>query len=184
MLTCIVIGAVCGIMLLGTTDLQQVIQTVGQKGWQNIASAAPADPGSGAGGFMEVFIYPHQATPGTAYASNLSEGAAYSYQNLLNSAMNGSVPYTQKFDIVYQVRYNATQAYNTTGLVWEVNWTKCLITCANLGIGADTAMTGVTIFSDATYLQMNFYINNGGAGYQLYHGQAVNITSFKMQYYG
>lgn len=184
MLTCIAIGAICALMLLATTDVQQVVSTIGQKGWNNVALAAYADPGAGNGGFLEVFIYPHQATPAMAYADNLTEGASYAYSNVFDAAMTGNVPYTDTFDIVYAVRYNVTQAYNTTGSTWETSWTKGLITCADLSIGADTVMTGVTIGSDADYIWINFYMDNGGAGYQLYHGQNVNITSFKMQYYG
>ena len=182
MLTCIAIGAICALMLLASTDVQQVVSTIGQKGWNNVATAM-GDPGEGNGGILQLCIYPHQGDPGSAYADNLSNESAYAYADELNIACTGNVPYDTTFDIVYSVRYNVTQAYNSSGSVWETAWTQCLITCADLGISTDTIMTGVEIWSDESYLWMNFYMNNGGSGYTITHGQQVNITSFKMQAY-
>jgi len=187
MLTCIVIGAVCGIMLLGTTDLQQVISTVGQRGWNIIATAEEGggDVGASEGGVLQVYIWKHSADPGTDYAANLSNASdnCYAWANTLNEAMTGNVPYNTAFDIVYKIRVNVTQAYNSTGSDWETSWVRCNITCANLGISADSAMVGVEISDDATFMWMNFYVNHANAGYTITHGQQVNITSFKLQAY-
>lgn len=188
MLTCIVIGAVCGFVLLSTTDVQQIVTSVGQRGWITTASAEEGGGslGAAAGGVLQVYVYAHQGVPGTAYASNLTNvtGAlCYAWANNLNAAMTGNVPYATTFDIVYKIRVNVSEAYNTTGSVWMTDWVRSNITCANLGIGADTAMTGVKIGSNATWMWMNFYINNGGAGYTITHGQQVNITSYKLQCY-
>ena len=183
MMTLIVIGAVCGIMLLSTSDLTQVIQTVGQRGWNQIATAEEGGGTVGAaeGGVLQVYIYPHSADPGTDYAANLSNASAYAWANTLNEAMTGNVPYGTTFDIVYKIRVNVSEAYNTTGSNWETSWVRCNITCADLSIGADTAMTGLEIADNVDFMWMNYYENNGGAGYTITHGQQVNITSFKLQ---
>ena len=185
MLTCIVIGAVSGFMLFATTDVQQVIQTFGQRGWNTIASAEEGggDVSAGEGGVLQVYIWKHSADPGTTYASNLSNmsGDCYAWANTLNEAMTGNVPYGTDFDIVYKIRVNATQAYNTTGSTWMLDWVRANITCADLGIAADTAMSEVEITNNTAYLWVNYYVNNGGAGYTITHGQQVNITSFKLQ---
>jgi hypothetical protein len=95
--------------------------------------------------------------------------------------MTGNVPYATTFDIIYKIRVNVTEAYNTTGSNWELAWVRANITCANLGIGADTAMSEIEIVNNTNFMWVNYYINNGGAGYTITHGQQVNITSFKLQ---
>jgi len=186
MLTAICIGAVGALMLLSTSDIPQVISSFGQRGWNQIASAQEGGGslGAAAGGVLQVYIYAHQAVPATAYAANLTNvtGAlCYANANNLNAAMTGNVPYGTTFDIVYKIRVNVTEAYNTTGTRWMTSWVRSNITCANLAIGADSAMVGVQIVNNTNFMWMNFYINNGGAGYTITHGQQVNITSFKLQ---
>jgi hypothetical protein len=185
MLTCIVIGAVSALMLLSTSDIPQVISSFGQRGWNTIASAEEGGGtvGAAAGGVLQVYIWRHSAAPGTDYAANLSNVSAncFAWANNLNAAMTGNVPYATAFDIVYKIRVNVTEAYNTTGLKWELAWVRANITCANLAIGADTAMSEVEIVHNTVFMWVNYYVNNGGAGYTITHGQQVNITSFKLQ---
>jgi hypothetical protein len=188
MLTAICIGAVGALMLLSTSDIPEIMRTVGQRGWMTTASAQEGGGslGAAAGGVLQVYIYAHQADPATAYAANLTNvtGAlCYAWANNLNAAMTGNVPYGTAFDIVYKIRVNVSEAYNTTGLNWETAWVRSNITCANLAIGADTAMVGVEITDNAVFMWMNFYINNGGSGYTITHGENVNITSYKLQCY-
>jgi hypothetical protein len=179
------IGLVVGMLVA----MQTVPNVLDIPGWNTIASAADGNPGTGASGIMEIFIYAHAANPNVTYATNLSSvsPSCYAARNTLNGACAGNVPYATTFDIVVKVRYNATHAYNTTGSVWEPTWTTALITCANLAVGADTVMFGVTTGSNTTYLWRQFYIQdaNGGlgAGFTITHGQVVNVTSFKMQAY-
>ena len=172
-------------MLLSTSDIPTIISTVGQRGWMTTASAQEGGGslGAAAGGVLQVYVYPHSGNPGVDYASNLSNASAYAWANNLNAAMTGNVPYGTAFDLVYKVRVNVSEAYNTTGSVWMTAWVRSNITCANLGIGADTAMAGVSITTTGTWMWMNFYINNGGAGYTITHGQQVNITNYKLQCY-
>ena len=187
MLTCIVIGAVSALMLLSTSDIPQIISSYGARGWNTIASAQEGGGtvGAAAGGVLQVYIWKHTGTPAAVYNTNLSNASAdcYAKANNLNAAMSGNVPYATTFDIVYKIRVNVTEAYNTTGSTWMTAWVRSNITCANLGIGADTAMVGISITTTGTWMWMNFYINNGGAGYTITHGQQVNITSYKLQCY-
>jgi hypothetical protein len=172
-------------MLLSTSDIPQIISSYGARGWNTIASA---EEGGGivtaaAGGVLQVYIWKHAAVPGTTYAANLSNasGDCYAWANNLNAAMTGNVPYATDFDIIYKIRVNVTEAYNTTGSNWELAWVRANITCANLGIGADTAMSEIEIVNNTNFMWVNYYVNNGGAGYTITHGQQVNITSFKLQ---
>jgi len=185
MLTCIVIGAVSALMLLSTSDIPQIISSYGARGWNTIASAQEGGGtvGAAAGGVLQVYIWKHTGTPAAVYNANLSNVSAdcYAWANNLNAAMTGNVPYGTAFDIVYKIRVNVSEAYNTTGSRWMTAWVRSNITCANLAIGADTAMVGIQIINNTNFMWMNFYINNGGAGYTITHGQSVNITSYKMQ---
>jgi len=63
------------------------------------------------------------------------------------------------------------------------SWVKGLITCANLAMGADTVMSWQQVVNNSNYMWGHFYMDNGGAGYTITHGQTVNVTSFKLQAY-
>ena len=185
MLTCIVIGAVCALMLMSTSDPTQIITSFGQRGWNIIASAEEGGGtvGVAAGGVLQVYVWKHAAVPAATYNTNLSNASAdcYAWANNLNAAMTGNVPYGTAFDILYKIRVNVSECYNTTSSTWMTAWARMNITCANLGIAADSAMVGVQITTTGTFMWMNYYINNGGAGYTITHGQQVNITNAKLQ---
>lgn len=180
----LVIGAIVGMVMLVNMNPTEIIQSVGQKGWSSIATAGT--PPAGESGVYFIYIYPHQAVPYTAYKTNLSNASAYAYGSL-NSTLTGSVPSGTTFDIVVKVRYNATHAYNTTTPSWVLSWTRANITCASLGIGAYTAMSQSIIAANNAsggandYMFEHFWINNGGAGYTISHGQSVNVSLFRMQ---
>lgn len=186
MLSLIIIGAVCAMMLIATTDIEQIVTSEGKRGWFTIASAEEGgglvtgdDPG-----VLQVYIWQHNATPAVDYAINLSNASAYCYAwaNSLNEAMTGIVPYDTPFDVMYKIRVNDTTCYNTTGSCWMADWVRMNHTCAALGIGADTAMIGVEIANNTDFMWMNFYLNNSGTGYTITHGQNVNMT-VKLQAY-
>lgn len=187
LLSCIVIGTVCGFVLLSTTDVQQIVASAGQRGWVTTASAQEGGVslGSSNGGVLQVYIYKHQASPGIAYATNLSNVSAfcYAWANNLNVAMTGNVPYGLTFDIVYKVRVNVSEAFDTIGSVWMETWVRSNITCANLGITPDTPMVGVQISNNTDWMWMNFYINNVGSGYTITNGENVFIDAYELQCY-
>jgi hypothetical protein len=139
------------------------------------------DPGAGKSGFFYKMVYPHQALPNTAYASNLSNATAYEYSDTGdNGACTGETPYLTTSDIVVKVGVNGTDGYNATTTAWDNSFVWVNITCADLSIGL-TDMSEVQIgTSGTTYRWMQYYVNNGGVGYQIDVGDHFNITSVKM----
>jgi hypothetical protein len=182
MLTLIVIGAVCGLMLM--VNMNPVTTTVMPREEWKLLATGEGNPGAGAGGVLEILVYPTSLDPGNDYDTNLSNATAFCYGDNLNSALTGDCPYNTDFDLIVRCRANYTQAYNVTGSNWEISWLRANLTCADLSIGADTAMTIIEIANNTDYIWFNCYINNGGAGYQITHGQQVNVTSYKLQYWG
>jgi hypothetical protein len=186
MLGLIILGAVCGFVLVANMNPTEIITSMGQRGWKTTVTA---EEGGGllsatAGGVLQVYVYVHSVDPGTDYATNLTNvtGAlCYAHANNLNSAMTGNVPFATAFDVLYKVRVNVSECYNTTGSNWETAWARANLTCANIGIGASTPMVGVEIANNTVWMWMNFYLNNGGAGYTITHGQQVNLSLFVMQ---
>jgi len=176
MFTLIVFGVASGLIIANTP--MGIEKPVVSRTWNDVATG---DPGAGASGMTLIFVYPHQAVPGTAYATNLSTAAAYAHRNTWNGTLTGDVPYDTEFDIVIKARFNVSHAYNTTSSNWDTSYVKALITSADLGIGADTDMTVVHTANNSVYMWVQFYINNGGAGYTRTHGLTTNVTSVKLQ---
>jgi len=185
----LILGVTVMLVLSFTTNPTEIISSIGQKGWHNIATAGT--PAAGEGGVYFIWIYPHQADPETAYKTNLTNASAYAYGSL-NTTLTGSVPADgSTYDIVIKGRYNGTQAFNFTSDAWMLSWCQFNLTCASLGIAALTPMS-LSIISchNASggggadmYLFVNGWLNNGGAGYTISHGQNIN-NSFVMSYYG
>jgi len=145
-----------------------------------LIALADGNPGAGVGGFFYFMYYPHQAVPGTAYASNLSNATAYEFSDTVNASLTGETPYATTFDLVIKWGYNSSQDWNSTGSNWEDAWVWITCTNADISIGADTNMTEIEIANtSASYRWMHYYMNNGGAGYTITHGQSCNTTSVK-----
>lgn len=185
--TGLVIALVLG--MLFTVQNISIQQDKDTKSWHivwegNMAQAAEANPGAGAGGILEIFFYPHDADPATTYAENTSatlEAASLGWANA--DDFNTELPHSTLFDVVVRVRGNQTQCwrinkYYDTDL--RVRWTS-----ADLSVGADTVMTGVISYNNTgvSYLWMNFYDNNGAAGYNLPKDTSYDITSIKFEAY-
>lgn len=161
---------------------------VGQREWK--AVAMDANPGAGNCGIVNVLIYPHQSDT-SVYNNALSEANAYAHFDStpsLNEPLEGNVPYNTPFDIVIVAQYNYTVAYNISSNSWDKGYVRCLLTCSALGIGTDTEMSEGNFYGESgsgntMTIKINFYLNNGGSGYTISHGQVVNITSIKMQGY-
>ena len=150
-----------------------------ERGNQLIA-LADGNPGAGVGGFCYWMVYPHQAVPGTAYASNLSNATAYEFSDTVNASMTGETPYDTTFDLILKYGYSNDEDWNSTGSVWEDGWIWVTCTNADLSIAADTNMTEIEIANTSDgYPWMHYYMNNGGAGYTITHGQSCNTTSVK-----
>jgi hypothetical protein len=179
MTTLVIVGIVVG-MLVSQSLLAPIMP---DRFWRPV-QAADGNPGAGASGLLEIFIYPHQANPAATYAANLSSASAYAARNTWNGTLTGDVPYAPTtFDIVIKVRFNATHAYNASAPGWDMTYVKALITCAALSIGADTEMEEVEIAHADAYIWVNFWMDNSNNGYTVSHGATTNVTSVKLQAY-
>jgi hypothetical protein len=172
-----------------TLPSPQLVQDPNTKSWHviwesNLVSAAEANPGAGAGGILEIYFYPHDADPATTYTENTTatlEAASLGWANADN--FNTELEHSTLFDVVVRVRGNETMC--DRGGNWfpadlKVEWTS-----ADLSIGADTAMTGVITLNNTAlpYLYMNFYDNNGAAGFTLAKDGSATISSIKFSAY-
>lgn len=182
MASAIAIGAVVTMVVMFSSQVTNTIPEINEeieeaiRRWQPLADY---DPGSGNCGVVNIYIYPHQAAPAGVYNANLTEGNAYTFGHLNTSFdANGYVPYDTTFDIVVEYRYNNTVAYNTTGSTYEMDWIYANLTNADLGIAVPTTMSELEVWSNSSFIGVNFYMNNGGAGYTITHGESINSTAF------
>lgn len=130
---------------------------------------AEANPGTGASGYLEFFIYPHAAVPGTTYGVNCSEATAYEYRDTNSGEMTKNTPYNTAFDFVVKYRLNSSDGYNNSALAWTLNWSYVVMAC-NFNWTADittSTMTDVLVAYNANYEWIQCYLNNGGAGYSI-----------------
>ena len=140
---------------------------------------AVGDPAAGESGFFYYMVYPHQAAPAVAYASNLSTASAYEYATSGTVSCTGETPFGTAFDLVVKVGVNVTDGWNTTDSRWDDSFVWCTLSCADLGVGADTNMTEYQIANNSGYRWMQYVLNNGGVGYTIVEGQSFNVTSVK-----
>jgi len=152
-----------------------------ERGWSSVA--ATGNPGVGSSGMVNLYIYPHDATPSVTYSTNLSTATAYAHRDTWNGSMTGSVPFDKAFDIVIKARFNTTHAYNSSGTTWMLDWVRANLTCADLGISTLTGMTAVQTATSNEYMWVQFYINNGGTGYTMSHGETYNVTYASLEAY-
>lgn len=167
-------------VLYNVTDTVEIKIVKEEKQWLTVGEG-PLNQG-----FQYFMIYPHDATPDTTYATNLSNATAYEFSDLTNESAGSDVPYDTTFDLVWKCAYTYAQAYDTGDSKWNMTWLRSLVTSADLSIGADTQATRVSIVNDSgeTYCYVHYYMNNAGAGYTTTHGEEVNVTSVKQQFYG
>jgi hypothetical protein len=184
-LTVFVLGIVFGAMMIYNLNQETVIETISQKRGWGFLPLGDGALGAGASGFQYFMVYPHQAVPGTAYASNLSNATAYEFSDSLNTEMTGETPYTQKFDFVLKFRVNTTVGWNTSSSEWMDSWVR-----ANLSVNFDfladitnSAMTIKQIANNTEYAWYHAYLNNGGAGYQIAKNEKFNCTMIKAEGY-
>lgn len=136
------------------------------------------NPGDNSGLFY-FMIYPHQAVPSTAYASNLSNASAYEFSDVGNTSCTGETKYGTTFDIVVKVGVTDDDGKNTTTGFFDNSYLWVTLSCADLSIGANTNMTEIQLGNISSYGWYQYYLNNGGSGYTVTEGQSFNITSTK-----
>lgn len=147
-----------------------------------VQQVGDADPGAGVSGFFYFMKYPHQAVPGTAYASNLSNdsasGGAYEFTDSWDCELTNETPWGTAYDYVMKIGVNGTDGYNISS--WEDDWTK-----ANISVDfdwtsdvTDLDMSEVVIGTDGSdYRWYHYYANNAGAGYTCTKGESDNATA-------
>jgi hypothetical protein len=172
------IGFVIGLLVLSQSTQPIVENTVRVRTNRMIPLG---DPVGDASGFCGFFHYPHQADPGTAYATNLTTGASYEYILSLSGVMTGETPHSTLYDYVVKIVVNDTVGYNTTSSSWEPDWIYMNMS-VDLNFGSDipwTQMTLVETTNTSDFCWYQGYLNNGGAGYTLSQNQKTN-SSFNM----
>lgn len=176
---------VSGLILLATTGDEVVEKYVETKVLQRIDVFPMGDASlvDGATKVMYIMHYPHQADPGTAYASNLSNATAYEYMDgLNNSNMEGETPFSTAFDVVIKVGVNTTHGYNESSSAWELalfNATMDGITGYNFT--SDVAMNEKQIGgASSSWFYVHYYLQDadggGGNGFQIGQGVSTNAT--------
>lgn len=156
--------------------------------WEgSLAEASEANPGAGAGGFLEIFFLNYSATPSTTYARNDSSSfETWADANLLATGSGGhayasatsfnlQLKHDVRIDIVIRCRFNVTQAY--TDSEWIDANCRCNITCAGGGITISNVAGTRGISENVSghnYIYINFYWQN--ANYKLLTGGTCTIN--------
>lgn len=176
LLSLIIIGAIAsGVYLFSVSNIVEE-----QISEQRVPASVTgdADPGDNSG-FFYFMIYPHQADPGTAYATNLSNATAYEYSDSGNTSATGETPFETTFDIVLKVGVTNEDGQWTSNSTWNDAYMWINLTCADLSISADTDMNETEIANTSSYRWMHYWLNNNGAGYTVAEGASFNVTSVK-----
>jgi len=166
--------------------------------WEgSLAEATEADPGAGASGFLEIFFVNHSAIPWDAYDTNTSssmegwcntsldaDGAAGTTNHAYSAAdnFNLTVQWGETMDIVIRARWNRTHAYDGSKFING----SCRINLTTTGGGIVIAgTTGDNIETsnetDHTYIWINVYWDNAGAGYTLNKNGVCMIQTISIQ---
>jgi hypothetical protein len=176
LLTCLIIGVVTALLYLNSVSGPVTMTAIEPK---RVPTLVVGDGPGATTGLSYIMIYPHQAVPATAYASNLSTGNAYEYSLTGNESATGSTPFLTKFDIVVKAACDFDDGYNQTSETWDDDYLWMTITCTDLSISANSEMSMVSIVNTAATRWVHFVMNNGGTGYQIPLGFQYNITSLK-----
>ena len=191
------LGTVAGVaivatLLILTGPTPRIVNEDGvwQVVWEgNLASAAENDPGAGASGFLQIFFINHTAAPATAYDENTSA----TLETWCTANMPGKTPYASAdefnveidhsttFDILVRVRFNQTHAHNGTAFVDSD--TRVNITCSGDLSIADATGTNVVSHntSGGTFIWINVYWNNGGAGYSINKDETFDVDEISIE---
>jgi len=179
--TCLAIGFIVAMLVTTQVNETIIINSIPRE-WSDVGGIQHPQPD--ASGVLVVRVRAHEALPGTAYATNITNATSFAYGQR-NTSMTGECPRGTLFDVVATVRFNRSDIENVTTFMLtyaRMNWT-----CAVLGVGALTSMTAVNISDQALgerleYMFVNFYDNNGGAGWSIGADVHVNF-SYTVQAY-
>ena len=189
-------GTIFGIMIVVFMLVTRMIPTPvlehDDKSWHivwrgSLAQAAEGTPTGG--GFLEFFMLNHSATPATAYDDNVSGNfetwATANSGGYVNAdAFNMHIAHSTAFDLVCRVRFNKTHCWNAGGGYFDGSRTRVNVTTSGGGITiADSTGTNVESANNSgyTYIWINVYWNNAGAGYQLNAGGNCTVAEFSIE---
>jgi hypothetical protein len=179
----ILIGIVAGIIWASAGPYPRIVQDEDTRSWHvvwegSFAEAAEADPGAGASGILEVFIY---ATGGT-YTTNLTEGDADTFGWASADATEIDVPHSTAFDVVVKVRGNATHCKRDT--TWYDTDLRVRITWSDKGLSDEVAESNIIVNNtNNEFLWMNFHIDNSNSGYTITKSETTEIQNIKFEAY-
>ncbi len=132
-----------------------------------------ADPGAGASGVMEVHVNATN-TSVSPYTSNLT--GAYEYGEVNNSHIGSDVPYAVGVDVVVEVRWNKTHAWDSA---WNLSLVRAYANSTVLGV-TGIQMVEAQIATSADYLYVSYFLRDadGGAGTGFLLTEGQNVSSF------
>lgn len=135
------------------------------------------DPGVGLSGVLNVFVNATN-TSVAPYTSNLS--GAWDTGDVNNSHLGDNVHYGEGFDVIYQVRFNKSMAYDTA---WNLSLVRAYANSTILGV-TSIQMVEAQIATSADYLYVSYFLrdNDGGAGSGFVIGAGVNVTGFAVNF--
>lgn len=173
-----------------TINVEDNTIKVMQRSWTALADA---DPGAGAGGYLRIGTCAHQATPDTAYESNVTGGIGwYEYTDSLGSAeMTGETPSDTAFDFVMVFRTNVSHNWASNNNSWVIAWVR-----SQISVDFDYA-TDVTVFagnmnvvevsnnSEFAWYQAYIQDSDGGSGsgFQIANDEDFTIEWFSTDTY-
>jgi len=188
------LGVVSGIVIavfLASLMTPVPVMEEGQVRWRTIyrGALAEADPGSGESGFLEIFFINHTTTPGTAYKQNTSASLeAWCVANMTGKTpyatadnFNVSLQHSVYFNIVVRCRFNKTHAWN--GTMFMNNSCRVNITLTGDITISDVTGSNVETRNDTSesYIWINTYWDNSGAGYILWKDETADITEISIE---
>lgn len=142
----------------------------------------------GADEVVNIYIYPHQADPGTTYGSGLSEGSAYEhFDNSFTNGeeLEGETPHSTTFDIVIEMQYDYDHVYDGT---LNVDLVDCWCNESQLSISSQKMEHSSAFFdTDGTSdTRINFWLcdadGGAGTGFTINQLDQINDIEFKPYY--
>lgn len=170
----VLVGVMVGIVGLNITPYEEPMDS-------NFNFIMVGGPVGAAGGVTQMYVVAHEASPYTAFASNVTTNM--SYVSVINTTGTGNVPYNTPFDIVVRVQFTYTHAYNVSNTSWAKAWVNASFECAELSLSgwieACEAVIGNSGDSSDDVLWVNFWLQDAdggaGSGFQISHGQTITV---------
>jgi len=190
-------GVIIGFVLIATVVFGSVVvreQTNPETGIATMKismgnAVAEYSPGGGdvESGWLEIYIYPHDADPNTTYAENTSatlESASLAYADA--DDWSETLVTETSFDLVVRGRWNKTHAWNFDQFEDIRCRIKMTVTCDDWAVGSnigDVEGTLVVSRNDTSddFIYANVYWNNAASGYQIKDGATLTVSEISIE---